>query len=205
MEGTDRLISFEGMEASGKSTQAKKLAKALRQKGQAVLLLREPGGSDLGEAIRKLLMCETSQLTKEAELLLFAASRAQLVRQHIQPSLKKKQWVLCDRFLDSTLAYQGYGRGLPNKYIEATRAIAVGNCLPRLTFVLDLPVSHALERLKARGGKKDCFENQNPAFHQAVRTGYLNLAKQEPKRICVLNALLNPQRLHEDILDILKL
>ena len=185
------LISFEGSDGCGKSTQVARLAERLRAVGLSVLTTREPGGTPAGEAIRHLLQTarEGAALTPEAELLLFAASRAQLVREVIRPALEQGTWVLVDRFLDSTTVYQGVARRLKTGDVRAINEFAVGGLRPDVTFLLDLDTGVALERLGARGGATaDRIENQPRAFFEAVRAGYLQLAAEEPQRFRVIDA-----------------
>ncbi|MGF1483340.1 MAG: dTMP kinase [Opitutales bacterium] len=180
------FITLEGPEGSGKSTQLERLQARLEKEGRAVVALREPGGTKLGELIRTLLKNEA--MVPEAELLLFAASRAQLVRELIQPALQAGKVVLCDRFLDSTTVYQGAARSLNAEAVAQVNALAVGGCRPDLTFVLDLPVSISFERIEARG-TLDRFEQAGCDFHAAVRAGYQRLAEATPDRVRLLDAL----------------
>lgn len=185
------LISFEGSDGCGKSTQIARLAERLRAAGLSVLTTREPGGTPAGESIRHLLQTakEGAALTPETELLLFAASRAQLVREVIHPALEAGTWVLVDRFLDSTTVYQGVARRLKAGDVQAINEFAVGSLRPDLTFLFDLDTEVALQRLGARGGAgADRIENQPKAFFDAVRSGYLTLAAQEPGRFRVVDA-----------------
>ncbi len=189
------FFTFEGPEGGGKTTQAGHLAEALRRQGREVLLTREPGGTPAGEAVRRVLQHDEAgaRLAPEAEMLLFAASRAQLVRAVIAPALARGAWVVCDRFADSTAAYQGYGRGLDLGTIARINALAVDGCTPDLTFLLDLDVRAGFERLARRyggagGGGHDRFEREDPAFHERVRAGYLALAAQAPARYRVVDS-----------------
>ncbi len=185
------FISFEGSEGCGKSTQIARLERRLRDVGIEVLRTREPGGTVAGECIRELLQHapEGEGLTAETELLLFAASRAQLVRENIAPALERGAWVIADRFLDSTTVYQGVGRGLDAGAVGAINAFAVGRCLPDITFLLDMDASVGHARaVAARGEKPDRMEDQPIAFFEAVRQGYLDLAAAHPERIRVIDA-----------------
>ncbi len=184
------FITFEGSEGCGKSTQIRLLAEAFRARGREPLVLREPGGTSAGEVIRHLLKHapEGDALTPEAELLLFAASRAQLVREVIRPALASGRAVICDRFLDSTTVYQGVARRIPPEETAGINAFAVGGCLPDTTFLLDLDRAAALERLGARGEEADRIERESEEFFAAVRRGYLDAAAREPARIRVLDA-----------------
>jgi dTMP kinase len=184
------FITFEGSEACGKSTQIKMLAESLRKSGHEPLLLREPGGTAAGEAIRHLLQHapEGEALTPEAELLLFAASRAQLVREKILPALAAGRIVICDRFLDSTTVYQGVARRIPANDTARINAFAVGNCMPNVTFLLDLDHETSVARMQSANRKPDRIERESSIFFQAVRNGYLSLAKENTKRVILLEA-----------------
>ena len=184
------LISFEGSEGCGKSTQIQRLRARLEAAGREVMVLREPGGTAVGEHIRHLLQHEkeAANMTPETELLLFAASRAQIVREKIQPALARGVVVMLDRFLDSTTVYQGIARGLPLEAVRAINAFAVGATLPHLTLVLDLASDAAWERIHQTGRELDRMESQPIEFFEKVRQGYLDLAKQEPLRIAMIDA-----------------
>lgn len=186
-----KFISFEGSEGCGKSTQIRRFVDWLRTGGREVLVTREPGGTVAGEKIRHLLQHDPAgeALTPESELLLFAASRAQLVREVILPALDRGVWVVADRFLDSTAVYQGVGRGLDRAAVQRINAFAVGPALPELTFLLDLDAATGHARaVTASGDQHDRMESQPLAFFEAVRRGYLDLAAAEPARIAVIDA-----------------
>lgn len=186
-----RFISFEGSEGCGKTTQIARLRARLEGDGVEVLLTREPGGTPAGERIRDLLQHDAAGegLAAEAELLLFAASRAQLVRAVIAPALAAGTWVLADRFLDSTTVYQGVGRGLDPVAVEAINRFAVGGTRPDRTLLLDLPVADGRRRIAARdGGDGDRMEREPDEFFERVRAGYLGLAASEPGRFAVIDA-----------------
>lgn len=189
------FISFEGSEGCGKSTQIKLLTDLLKSCGQKVIVTREPGGTVVGERIRDLLQFtpEAKDMTDESELLLFAASRAQLVRQVIRPSLEQGIWVIADRFFDSTTVYQGIGRGLSADKVDQINRFAVGETMPDWTVLLDMDAEAGHQRaIKARGAdKKDRIEDQPMEFFQRVRDGYLTIAKTEPDRIQVVDASLS--------------
>lgn len=184
------FISFEGSEGCGKSTQIALLADKLRRAGHEPLLIREPGGTTAGESIRHLLQHapEGEALVPEAELLLFAASRAQLVREKIQPALETGRIVISDRFLDSTTVYQGVARRIPAADTARINAFAVGTCLPDVTFVLDLDRETSLARMRTGKRQLDRIERESEEFFSAVRQGYLELAKNEPDRVVLLDA-----------------
>ena len=183
-----RFITFEGGEAVGKSTQIELLAARLKERGEKVLITREPGGTPLGESIRHLLKHapEGRGMSSQTELLLFLASRAELVRKVIVPALDAGTWVLCDRFLDSTTVYQGAGRRLPLEVVTRINAFAVGPHLPGLTLVLDLEQEEARNRLLKRTGSipaADRMEDEPADFFARVRQGYHDLAKAYPERV----------------------
>ena len=186
-----KFITFEGSEGCGKSTQIRRFVDHLKDCGLEVLTTREPGGTVVGEKIRHLLQFdqEAADMTPESELLLFAASRAQLVRSEIAPALERGTWVVADRFLDSTTVYQGIARGLDLASVKAINAFAVGETRPDLTILLDLDVEVGHSRaVAASAGKEDRMEAQPMAFFHSVRQGYLDLAKEEPGRIAVIDA-----------------
>lgn len=193
MKRRGKFITFEGMEGSGKSTQAGMLVSRLRAAGRSVLLTREPGGTATGEAIRRIVKgeCEKTDLCPEAEMLLFAASRAQLVREVILPALKRGEAVVSDRFADSTTVYQGIARGLNPCDVDALNRLAMSTAVPDLTILLDVDVNAGLERLKRRAGKRrghcDRIEREGVRFHRKVREGYLSLAGRWPGRIQVID------------------
>jgi dTMP kinase len=194
------FITLEGPEGGGKSTQASRLAKYLRERGRNVLLTREPGGTLLGEQIRALLNdFHQTDLHPRAEILLFCASRAQLVYQIIQPHLEDGGTVVCDRFSDSTLAYQGYGRGLDLDSLRTIIRFATGACTPHLSLLLDLPVEVGLERRKQSGGEWNRMDAQTLEFHQRVRQGYKELACAEPARWVRIDASGNADQVWDEI------
>lgn len=201
MSSVGKFITFEGGEGAGKSTQVKLLAARLEAHGQRTLSLREPGDTALGEQLRDVLKSRlTRGLEPEAEALLFAACRAQLVGEVIQPELHAGLFVLCDRFIDSTVAYQSGGRGLDRALIESINRLACGSLRPDLTVLLDLDPSHGLGRASIRDhGKHDRFEALGESFHLKVRAVYHELAAAEPDRFLVLDATRDPQTLSEEI------
>jgi dTMP kinase len=179
------FITFEGPEGSGKTTHIQLLASALRAKGRRVLVTREPGGTKLAAGIRKLLL-DGGELSPMAELFLYEADRAQHVHETLAPSLRQGKIVLCDRYTDSTLAYQGYGRGLDMASIQSLNAIASTGLRPDLTILLDVPVERGLALAKRKKNRHDRLERAGLAFHRKVRAGFLKLAKKEPKRFRVI-------------------
>lgn len=202
------FISFEGSEGCGKSTQIALLADWLRGSGLEPLLVREPGGTPIGEAVRHLLQHapEGEAMVPETELLLFAASRAQLVRQVILPALADHRLVICDRFLDSTTVYQGVARRIPSDAVARINGFAVGERMPDVTFLLDMDADCAMKRVRdgRRKTAHDRMEEQPPEFYRAVRDGYLELARQFPQRLHVLDATLPVNTLAEAIRHHLK-
>jgi dTMP kinase len=195
------LLSFEGSEGCGKSTQIHLLKERLEKSGREVVVLREPGGTEIGESIRHLLQHakEGHAMTMETELLLFAASRAQIVREKIRPLIESGVFVILDRFLDSTTVYQGHARGLPLESVNAINRFAIGGTLPQLTILLDLDTATAWQRIHATGRELDRMESQPPEFFEKVRQGYLQLAAAEPGRIKVVDAGATPEAVHEAI------
>ncbi len=184
------FISFEGSEGCGKSTQIRRLAERLEAAGHAVRQTREPGGTPLGEAIRGLLQHDPAGegMTPEAELLLFAASRAQLTRRFIAPALERGEIVLCDRFMDSTTVYQGVARRLDPLSVAAINTFAVDTVEPQLTLLLDLDAETGLARARAASEQTDRMERESIDFFNAVRNGYLQIAAADPERIQVIDA-----------------
>lgn len=187
------FITFEGPEGCGKSTQVRRLKEFLETLGIEVICTREPGGTATGEVIRNILQHEASgeDLSDECELLLFAASRAQIMNQVILPAINRGAWVICDRFIDSTLAYQGYGRGMSLTDLQGINDFAIGSVQPDLTFLLDISLSVSTERLDKRFAElneaADRFEKLGAAFHERVRRGYIELSERESDRFCVLD------------------
>jgi len=206
MAGKGLFISFEGSEGCGKSTQIGRLAARLRDARREVVLLREPGGTPIGEKIRDLLQYDASAaaMKPETELLLFAASRAQLVREVIRPAVARGAVVLCDRFLDSTTVYQGVARALDRKDVAAINAFAVGETLPDLTLLLDLDAAEGRRRAASRKGPVDRMEQEKEEFYEAVRHGYLALAEEHKGRIAVINASAGIDTVEELIIGALK-
>jgi len=199
------FITFEGGEGCGKTTQIARLAAALEAAGREVVRTREPGGTPVGEQIRHVLQYsqESGGMTPEAELLLFAASRAQLVREVIRPALAAGKIVLSDRFLDSTTVYQGVARSNPPEAVAWINAFAISGRLPDVTFVFDLDVAAGRARLAGRQGapEHDRLENEPGAFHEAVRAGYLELARREPERLILLDAARSPDEIYAELVE----
>ncbi len=201
------MISFEGGDGSGKTTQLRLLEKHVASHGKVCLSTREPGGTTLGEMIRRvLLQAGTEEISSPTELFLYLADRAQHVHEVIRPALTSGTLVLCDRFTDSTLAYQGYGRGVDLGMLQRLNQVASGGITPDLTFLLDCPVGLGLSRTVRRresqesgSRREDRFEGEKLEFHQRVRNGFLELARTEPGRIYVLDASRSVQDVHEEV------
>ncbi|MDD2534738.1 MAG: dTMP kinase [Eubacteriales bacterium] len=184
-----QLITFEGIDGSGKSTLAMMAADWLRARKIPVLSLREPGGTAIGESIRTILLAKANTaMCMETELMLFAAARAQLIREIIKPALAAGTWVICDRFYDSTFAYQGYGRGLDLDHISHLMAIATGGLKPDRTFLLDVSLDVAVSRLNNRPGKADRLDQEDAEFMKRTRDGYLAILAAEPDRLVRIDA-----------------
>lgn len=193
------FITFEGIEGSGKTTQAKLLKGYLESKGLEVVLTREPGGTELSERIRQLLADPSLPIRPEAELMLFMASRAQHVRELIRPALERGATVICDRFADSSAAYQGYGRGIDLELISALNEFATGGLKPDLTILLDLDPEEGLRRARRGRGDLDRIELEELEFHRRVREGYLEMARREPDRFVVIRADVDIDSVHRRV------
>lgn len=192
------FITFEGGEGCGKSFQSKALYNKLHGLGIPVKLTYEPGGTVLGNEVRRLLKRKREDnVVPETELFLFAACRVQLIAEVIQPSLQKGKVVICDRFTDSTIAYQGYGRGIQLATIKTINLIATQSIKPNLTILLDLPVAQGLSRKKAKN--KDRFEEADLGFHNRIREGYLKLAAEKPEQWLVIDATLSKAEISDII------
>ena len=193
MTASGLFITLEGVEGSGKTTQAAILGDAIRKRhGRRVIVTHEPGGTRAGEAIRAIFLDPAVALVTEAELMLVLADRAQHVREKLKPALEASEVVISDRYSDSTTAYQGYGRGFDLKLLGDLNRLASGGIMPDLTIVLDLPAEAGLARTVARargtGRGADRFEGERAEFHRKVRDGFLAIAKAEPSRVTVLGA-----------------
>lgn len=193
------FITLEGPDGGGKSTQARELAAHLQQTGLDVLYTREPGGTTIGDQIRKILMSlDNASMIPRAEFLLFSASRAQLVHQVIRPHLEKGGVVVCDRFYDSSLAYQGYGHNLDREALQTITAFATGGLKPDLTLLLDLPVESGLGR-RREAGHWNRLDDYDLEFHRRLRRGYQLMASQEPDRWVVIDASLPMEDVQAEI------
>ena len=199
------FVTLEGPEGAGKTTQAARLREALVRSGVAVLLVREPGGTELGEAIRTLLLESgrtAAAITPRADAFLFNAARAQLIEERIQPALASGTTVLCSRFADSTLAYQGAGMGLPTDDLRELQRIATDSLTPDLTLLLDIPVEEGLRRKR---GEETRFEADfDVAFHRRVREGFLALAAAEPGRFAVIDARADADAVSEAVIAVVQ-
>ena len=201
------FITFEGSEGCGKTTQIEALAKAFNSMGKTVVITREPGGTLIGEKIRNLLQDPSykNEISDITELLLFSASRAELIASCIQPALDRGEIVICDRFYDSTYVYQGLGRAIEMDTVEKLNQITVGTLKPDLTILLDLDTKIGIQRAKNRqSGELDRIENESLAFFEAVRNGYLEIAKKEPARFKVIDGELNVATIQEMIWETVK-
>lgn len=200
--GPGRFITFEGGEGAGKSTQLNRLADAMTSAGYAVLMTREPGGSPGAELIRDLLVTgAVDRWDAESELFLHIAARRDHVTKAIRPALDQGRWVLCDRFADSTMAYQGYGFGLGRETVAAAHRLVLGDFDPDLTLILDLPVSEGLARARARDGDgQNRYERMESDFHERLRQGFLEIAQHDPDRCAVIDAKKDADAVHAAIL-----
>lgn len=193
------FITFEGIDFCGKSTQIKKLEEYLISKNKIVKVIREPGGTLISEKIRDILLDKKNDLMyMETEVLLFSASRAQLVRQKIRPFLNEGYFVLSDRFHDSSTAYQGYGRGLSVEAVRNIHKIAIGETIPDLTFFIDVPIEVIQQRRNVKAGELDRIEMSDREFYSRVKQGYLELVKNE-KRFRLVDGNRNVELVHKDI------
>lgn len=202
------FISFEGSEGCGKSTQIQKLAEILTARNIPFLFTREPGGTAIGEKIRQLLKYPDAPLCPHTELFLFAASRAQLVREVLEPARLAGSFILCDRYVDSTAVYQGLARRLPPELIECVNRYVIEDCLPDITFLLDMDATLALQRAanRRRSTQKPCdrMEEEPIEFYEKVREGYLQCAQKEPHRFVILDAKQTVDSLSQTILETLE-
>lgn len=195
-----RFISFEGIDGAGKSTQHAWLVDHLKARGRSVVATREPGGTPLGEKLRTLLLVEPMHLETEA-LLMFAARREHLV-QVIEPALGRGDWVVCDRFVDASFAYQGGGRGLDWKKLEVLSNWVLGPLRPDLTLIFDAPVAIAQQRLHAATPKPDRFEQEESEFFERVRAAYLRIARENPQRVRLIDATRSRELINKELEEI---
>ena len=192
------FITFEGIDGSGKSTQLRMLASELRLRGREVVATREPGGTPLGGLLRNVVLEAEEQVDPMAELLIFAADRAQHVRALLRPALESGRVVLSDRYADATVAYQGAGRGFPSELIDEVVALATGGLMPDLTLIFDLTVDESLRRAGPRQ-KQDRIDSEEAAFHTRVRDAYLRIAAAEPERVRVIDASGSVEETHSKV------
>jgi dTMP kinase len=192
------FITLEGPEGSGKSSQARLLAQALRRRGRRVVALRDPGSTALGRALRRVLLHSDGRLSALEEALLFIGGRSALVQEHIAPALRRGAVVVCDRFHDATVVYQGFGGGVDVPWLDRLGRKAIGGVMPQLTVLLDLPAPAGFARLRRA---HDRMERKGLAFHRRVRAGYLALARRSPKRFLVVDARQRPDAIHGKILQ----
>lgn len=193
------FITFEGIDGSGKSTQLRMLASELRLRGREVVATREPGGTPLGGLLRQVVLESEEQVDPLAELLIFAADRAQHVRALVRPALDAGHVVLSDRYADATLAYQGAGRGFPAELVEEVVVLATGGLQPDLTLIFDLTVDESLRRAGPRQ-KQDRIDSEEAAFHTRVRDAYLKLAAADPERVRLIDAAGSVQETHSQVM-----
>ena len=193
------FITFEGADGCGKSTQMKLLADYLKNQGYEVVLTREPGGKGLGEKIREILLNYDGEVSDRCESFLFLADRAQNIDTIVKPAVNSGKIVLCDRHTDSTVAYQGYGRGLDLEEINMLNNLATSSTKPDLTFVFDIDTETSMQRV---GKEKDRMESAGVEFHNRVRNGYLKLAQQESERIKVIDATKTIEEIHLEVIEI---
>ncbi len=196
------FISFEGIDFCGKSTQVELLKKYLLEKNRKVEIIREPGGTEISEKVREILLDKKHyHMFMEAEIFLFSASRAQLVREKIRPCLEKGIYVISDRFHDSTTAYQGFGRGIDPETVKHINSLAIGNTIPGLTFIVDIPVEVAEQRKNQKHNMElDRIEVSDSGFYNRVRQGYLSLAEKE-KRFKIIDGTLSIQEVHNKVVN----
>ena len=193
-----KFITLEGGEGAGKSTQTKLLAQALEGSGICVLLTREPGGTLAAEEIRNFLVKgPIDRWTPTSEALLLFAARLEHMENAIRAALNSDRWVVCDRFADSTMAYQGYGHGLGEDWIANLHRLTLGDFSPDLTIILDIPPEAGLARAGQRSDSEDRYERMDPAFHQRLRDGFLEIARRDPKRCAVVDATQDVNKVHD--------
>lgn len=200
------FISFEGIDGSGKSTQLTLLREWLEDRGHTVITIREPGATLLSESIREILLSTKQTITPTAELLLFSAARTQLVEKVIEPALQEGSYILCDRYVDSTTAYQGYGRMLDMAHVRTCNTIATRGVMPDVTFFIDVAYEQAQQRMQFNpaGTEPDRMERSGRAFFDRVREGYRAIANEEPRRFVVVDGARERSEIHADVLRVLE-
>lgn len=194
-----QFITFDGIDGAGKTTQINRLAEQLRKVGKTVYITREPGGTALSEKIRELLLSTENRMSPTTELLLMFAARAEHIEAVLRPKVENGEWVICSRFSDATMAYQGYARGVNLDKIKTIAEVVHGDFNPDLSLFLDLPAEVAAARRIERGEAVDRFEAEDIAFMKAVRQGYLSIAKAQPKRCKVIDATENIEQMAKAI------
>lgn len=195
------FITFEGADGCGKTTQLKLLAEYLTNKGLEVVITREPGAKGLGEKVREILLNHEGEISDRCESFLFLADRAQHIDMIINPAIAQGKVILCDRHTDSSVAYQGYGRGLSIERINMLNNLAVNGRYPNVTLVFDIDVETSMKRV---GDEKDRMESAGMEFFNRVRNGYLEIAKQEPNRVKVLDARKTIEEIHKDVIELIE-
>ncbi len=194
------LITFEGLDFSGKTTQIKLLVEKLKDSGYNVVVVREPGGTPISEKIRDILLDKKNlEMTQVAEIFLFSAARNQLVNQIIKPALESDKVVICDRYYDSTTAYQGYGRGVNLDDVKRINKIATLGVVPDVTFFVDIPIDEIKHRIEAAKSSMDRMESSGDSFYERVRQGYFEIAKSELERFHIIDGLKKVEAIHNDI------
>lgn len=183
-----KFITLEGIEGSGKTTQLEFIVEYIEKNAKQVVCTREPGGTIVGEKIREILLDNNlPAMHSDTELMLMFAARVEHIKQVIEPALNDGKWVVCDRFYDATYAYQGYGRDISLNRIDELRSFSIGTLEPDITFLLDVSLDVSMQRVASRGSK-DRFENEKIDFYKKVRNGYLTIARQNNKRVCLIDA-----------------
>lgn len=203
MKQNSLLITFEGGEGSGKTTQSQILYNTLKEKGFEVIKTREPGGTKFAETIREILVQgESNKINNISELLLFAAARADHVQKVIKECLKDNKIVICDRFTDSTLAYQGYAGNLDLDLVKEVNRISIGEISPDLTFVFDIDPTLGIERALGENNKETRFEEKDIMYHKKIRDGYMDIARDNPDRCVVINGTIDIEQISKKILEL---
>ncbi len=199
------FITFEGIDSSGKTTQCNRIVEKLQSSGYTVFFVREPGGTEISELIRSLLLDKAHyNMYPETELLLFSAARAQLVREQLIPALKRNEIIVADRFYDSTTAYQGFGRNLEKEHIRIITGFAVDSVRPDATFFLDIPYQESVNRRRRAGMTEDRIEQLDQAFFTRVRDGYFQISQNEPERVHVVDGTTEPGAITEAVTAVLR-
>jgi len=199
------FITLEGPDGSGKSTQSLLLARYLKRQGHKVVRTREPGGTSIAEALRRIILNPKNRISKVTEVLLYEAGRAQHTSELILPALREGKIVICERYTDATLAYQGYGRKLDIRMVKELNRIASSGLKPDLTLLLDLNVREGLKRVrKISGGRMDRMERESIRFHERVRKGYLKIASREPGRVKLIRVKETPEKTHLEVVKIVE-